>query len=445
MSIANQQHTEIAAKHGVNISDVQPQNKAQRRAKLIKILEQEDVPFQIQPDRKEKYLADFDNDVPFGTGTLNDRTVDLTQYANAQNYDQYTLEEHLSWACLISDQQQTKREFACREYLYGEETFEIGDNVIPDYYLLNARIYQQTQWQLATVNMIIPAELFFTCHSRRFFPVTTFMRPLGTDYLEEPDIGHDVAGHVATFTIPAVANLMKHHGDARDLIYSERNDKLALATNEEEVQRIKDWAEELLLYSGRIYWFTVEFGLVLQEGKVRDFGAGILSSPGETKYSIECDFSNRVLIDPSDDCDLIRLATTDYLISEYQKTYFVMESFDQLESITPERILAASKTAMQLPHYTWREIAPGDNVINVGSVVTSPNEKYFRLMANQPLDDCLTRCAIRNLRIMSKGFDQSKLSAFKIEPPKVPDAAIEFFKAAEQSGKISEIEAKLEG
>ena len=443
MSIANQQHNEIAAKHGVNISEVQPLTKEQRRAKLVKILEQQNVPFPITPERREKYLADFDNDVPFRVGTLSDLNVDLAEYANSQTYNAYTPEEHLSWACLISDQQQTKHEFACREYLYGEETFEIGDNVIPDYYLLNARIYQQTQWQLATVNMIIPAELFFTCHSNRFFPVTTFMRPLGTDYLEEPDIGHDVAGHVATFTIPAVANVMKHHGDARDLIYSERNDKLALATSEEEAQQIKDWAEELLLYSGRIYWFTVEFGLVLQDGKVRDFGAGILSSPGETKYSIESEESNRVLIDPSDDCDLIRLATTDYLISEFQKTYFVMESFDQLESITPERILDASKMAMELPHYTWREIVPGDNVINVGSIVTSPNEKYFRLMADQPLDECLTRCAIRNLRLFANGFDQSKLSAFKIQPPKIPETAIEFFKSAEKSGKIAEIESKL--
>jgi len=172
------------------------------------------------------------NDVAFGIGSLSGETVDLREFGNTQNYTAYTLEEHLSWACLIADQQHTKREFACEEYLEGEEVFEIGDSVIPDYYILNARIYQQTKWQLATVSMIIPAELFFTCHSLRFFPVTTFMRPLGVDYLEEPDIGHDVAGHVATFTIPAVADVMKHHGDARDMIYAERNEKIKAADSE---------------------------------------------------------------------------------------------------------------------------------------------------------------------------------------------------------------------
>ena len=444
MTVAEQKLTQIASQHGVQFDDVRPLGKDVRRQKLVAILERTDVPHPICPDRAKRYLDAFENDEPFSVGTLSELEVDLRDFENSQNYDQYTIEEHLSWACLIADQQQTKHKFACVEYLEGEETFEIGDVVIPDYYLLNARIYQQTQWQLATVNMIIPAELFFTCHSKRFFPVTTFMRPLGTDYLEEPDIGHDVAGHVATFTIPAVADVMKHHGDARDLIYSELNDKLALATTEAEAQEIRDWAEELLVYSGRIYWFTVEFGLVLQNGNVRDFGAGILSSPGETRYSIESDESNRVLIDPSDDDDLLRLATTDYLISEFQKTYFVMESFDQLESITPERILAASKLAMELPHFTWREIVPGDNTINVGSIVTSPNEKYFRLMSGQPLDDCLTRTAIRNLRMHANGFDTTKLKNFKVSPPTIPTSVIDWFKESEQNGKTQEIEAKLE-
>ena len=425
------------------MESVQKLSKNERRQKLVSILNNEDVPYPIPQEKAAEYLANFDNDIPFRVGSLSQLSVDLGEYANEQTYDSYEFEEHLSWACLIADQHKTKLEFACREYLVGEETFEIGDSVIPDYYLLNARIYQQTQWQLATVNMIIPAELFFTCHSRRFFPVTTFMRPLGTDYLEEPDIGHDVAGHVATFTIPAVANVMKHHGDARDMIYAERNSKLEKASNESEAQQIKDWAEELLLYSGRIYWFTVEFGLVMQDGDVRDFGAGILSSPGETRYSIESQHSNRVLIDPSDDGDLLRLATTDYLISEFQKTYFVMKSFDRLETITPERILDASKKAMQLPHYTWREIVPGDKVIHTGSVSTSPNEKYFRLMVGEPMDDCLTRTAIRNLRLCKEGIDSELLASFKIPPPPIPDSVMNHFNVDANWARIEQIEKDL--
>ena len=249
------------------------------------------------------------------------------------------------------------------------------------------------------------------------------MRPLGTDYLEEPDIGHDVAGHVATFTIPAVAQVMQHHGEARNLIYAERDEKIKSAGDDlAEIEAIKQEADDLLKYAGRIYWFTVEFGLVMQEGEVRDFGAGILSSPGETVYSVGSPEPNRILIDPSDDGDLLRIANTDYLISEFQKTYFICESFELLQSLTPERILAASKKAKSLPDFTWREIVPGDRVINVGSVATSPNEKYFRLMVDQPMDDCLKRTALANLAMYRRGISDELLGQFRA--PKVPESAI---------------------
>ncbi len=432
----------IAKRHGVDFESVKPLPKAQRLAKLREQLAKQDVRFPVDRQIADDYLQRYEANELFGVGGLSKHQVDLGEFANTQDYEAYTFQEHLSWACLVADQQATKHQYACREYLEGEELFEIGGSVIPDYYLLNARIYQQTAWQLATVNMIIPAELFFTCHSHRFFPVTTFMRALELDYLEEPDIGHDVAGHVATFTIPAVADVMVNHGKARDIIYAERNEKIKATNGDEvEIQKIKDWAEELLLYAGRLYWFTVEFGLVMQDESVRDFGAGILSSPGETKYSIASPESNRILIDPSCDYDLLRLATTDYLISEFQKTYFVMESFDLLASLTPDRIVNVSKLAMELPHYTWREIAPGDKVINVGRVMTSPDEKYIRLMANQSIDECLHRAAIRNLRITSGDFDRNLLSQFRVLPPEIPASVVEWFATAERENKVPEYQA----
>ncbi|MCH2183519.1 MAG: hypothetical protein MK108_16085, partial [Mariniblastus sp.] len=221
---------------------------------------------------------------------------------------------------------------------------------------------------------------------------------------------------------------MKNHGDARDLIYEERDRKLESAGDAETEERIRAEAEELLSYAGRIYWFTVEFGLVMQDGEVRDFGAGILSSPGETIYSIQSPKSNRILIDPSDDQDLLRLATTDYLISEYQKTYFVMSSFDQVQSLTAERILAASRRAMELPHFTWREIAPGDHVITIGQNAVTTNEKYLRLMMDLPLDECLTRAAIRNLQMHVAGLSDEQLNAFKVPPEPIPAEVIEWFR-----------------
>ena len=274
MPQTNQAHYQtMADQAGIDLSSVKPLSPDQRIEKLAATIALENVPYPIPKPLRQPYLDAARSGTQFSIGEFSGETVDLGQYSNSQNYEQYTFEEHLSWAVLVAEQQKTKHQFACREYLKGEALFEIGSSVIPDYYLLNARIYQQTAWQLATVSEIIPAELFFTCHSRRFFPVTTFMRPLGTDYLEEPDIGHDVAGHVATFTIPAVAQVMQHHGEARNLIYTERDEKIKSAgSNAAKIAEIKAEADELLKYAGRIYWFTVEFGLVRQDGEVRDFG-----------------------------------------------------------------------------------------------------------------------------------------------------------------------------
>lgn len=429
---------EIARQHDVDLAAVSPPDSLERKKMLRAVLDRTDVPFPIEPARAEAYWQLAVNDRPFRIGSLTDSTVDLAGFESEQVYDQLSLEDHLSWACLVADQRGTKHRYACREYLHGEELFEIGGFVIPDYYLLNARIYQQTGWQLAAVSEIIPAEVFFHCHSRRFFPVTTFMRPLGTDYLAEPDIGHDVAGHVATFTIPEVAQVMNNHGLANNLIHEEAEAAMANARTEKEREKIRANATELLLYAGRLYWFTVEFGLVQQENGLKVFGAGILSSPGETRFSVESPESNRVLINPADDRDLLRLATTDYLISEFQKTYFVMSDFAALTSLTPERILKTVHTAQRLPHHTWREIVPGDQVLNVGRGMTSPHEKYYRLLAGQPLDDCLRRAAIRNLRMTAAGcaVNDPESQSFLAALPPIPESLVAEFNRRDRLGEF---------
>ncbi|HMO13070.1 MAG TPA: hypothetical protein PKD64_08550 [Pirellulaceae bacterium] len=431
----------IALEHGVNIDDVIPPERSEWLGLLKAILQKRNVRFPIPPDVAVDYYRCAESGEPFGIGSLSGETVNLHHYANAQEYESLTLEDHVSWACLVHDQQATKRHFACKEYLQGEEMFEIGGMVIPNYYVLNARIFQQTGWQLATVSEIIPAEVFFHCHSHKFFPVTTFMRPLGTDYLEEPDIGHDVAGHVATFTIPQVAQVMNNHGLANDMIHREKTEKLNKTQDPQEIARIHEEANELLLYAGRLYWFTVEFGLVMQNGELKVFGAGILSSPGETKYSVDSPESNRVLIDPSLDWDLLRLATTDYLISEFQKTYFVMKDFETLTSLTPERILDVVHKAQRLPHHTWREVVPGDHVLNVGRCVTSSNEKYFRLLANQPLDQCMQRAAIRNLRLIRKGVKPASHAEreFLSRLPEFPDKILEEFAQRDRESEFNDL------
>ncbi len=199
--------------------------------------------------------------------------------------------------------------------------------------------------------------------------------------------------------------------------------------------RFKPKLTNFFFFAQRIYWFTVEFGLVLQGEEVRAFGAGILSSPGETMYSIDSNKPNRILIDPSNDHDLIRLATTDYLISEFQKTYFVMKCFSLLESLSPERIVWAARQAQRLPHFTWREIAPGDTVLQVGREYTSIQEKYLAWMADHPMDECLTRTAQRNLRMASRGcFDRLELAEFyRVAPPHIPIDALNLYRKRHSS------------
>ena len=164
MPQTNQAHYQtMADQAGIDLSSVKPLSPDQRIEKLAATIALENVPYPIPKPLRQPYLDAARSGTQFSIGEFSGETVDLGQYSNSQNYEQYTFEEHLSWAVLVAEQQKTKHQFACREYLKGEALFEIGSSVIPDYYLLNARIYQQTAWQLATVSEIIPAELFFTC------------------------------------------------------------------------------------------------------------------------------------------------------------------------------------------------------------------------------------------------------------------------------------------
>ena len=410
MSFSNSELESFAVKHGVTLDTVAPPNSEERHKALKQLLQNNDVPFPISQENAGPYLDNSHK--PFGIGTLSEENIDLGEYQNYQDYNSLTFEEHLSWACLIKDQKETKERYACKEYLQGEDSFPIKGTTIPDYHFLNARLYQQTGWQLATVSTIIPSSLFFHCHRHRFFPVTTMMRSLGTDYLEEPDIGHDLAGHIATFTIPQVAQVMNNHGVAHEWISEQMRKELISAKTQEESERVTSEAEQLLLYAGRIYWFTVEFGLVMQENEMVAFGAGILSSPGETPYSIESPKATRILIDPTSDRDLLRLAATDYLIDEYQKTYFVMKDFESLSSITPERILSVIEEAKHIPHLGWRDIVEGDNVINSGAEAMTPGEKFQKLSQGRPIDEASKRVALRNLELAESQPDE----AFALSP-----------------------------
>jgi hypothetical protein len=115
MTVTEHRLSEIASRHGVDINEVVPLTRQQRAEALAEIVCLQDVPFPITPERQKAYLQAFHDGIPFGVGTLTGDMVDLGQYSNFQHYGNYTIEEHLSWACLIADQQNTKHRFACRE------------------------------------------------------------------------------------------------------------------------------------------------------------------------------------------------------------------------------------------------------------------------------------------------------------------------------------------
>jgi len=403
MQLSTNDLNRIAKQYNVDVGKVRPLTFGQRNEALASILANDSVPFPIDSRKAKSYLAAAQSGIEFSVGALSDSTVDLGKYRYSQDYSVYDIEnEHLCWACLVRWQKQTKLEFACQEYIDGEKKFEISEDFLPDYYILNARIYQQTGWQLATVKEIIPADLFFTCHSNKYFPVTSFMRGLDEiSYLEKPDMGHDIAGHVATFTIPEVRLVMKNHGDARNLIFAERDTQLEGVVDQDKIQEINDWAESLLSIAGRIYWYTIEFGLVLDaEREVKAYGAGILSSPTETKFSISGDENfqpSKILLDPSNYQDLLRLAITDYQIREYQKTYFVIRSFELLASLTPERILM--------------------------------NEDPLDLQSENCSDYTIPITAVRNLRLRQQAG--AKPSRHRL--PEIPDSVIAWFEQNKSS------------
>lgn len=221
-----------------------------------------------------------------------------------QDYAKYTPEDFLVWKLLYERQMPQLPGAAVPEYIKGIERVRFVADRIPHFEETNALLRSYTGWELAVVPGLIPDNEFFELLSERKFPASTWLRKLSElDYLEEPDMFHDVFGHVPLLTNQHVVD------------YLQELSKIAL-------RYINDpWAIELL---SRIYWFTVEFGLIREKGNLLIYGAGILSSKGETWYSLH---------DPKParhPFNVEKILNTPYRKDQYQKEYFVLESFSQL-------------------------------------------------------------------------------------------------------------------
>jgi phenylalanine-4-hydroxylase len=220
----------------------------------------------------------------------------------------YSAEDQAVWRLLAERQSALAQKYACAEFLRGLETLGIG-HTIPDFEAVNAKLEPMTGWRIVGVPGLIPDEVFYDHLAHRRFPVTVWIRNRSElDYLVEPDLFHDFFGHVPLLTDPVFANYMQEYG-----------------------KRGVEAGPNVHLLA-RLYWFTVEFGLIRTKDGLKAYGAGILSSKKEVEHAIGGDGVERVPFDAH------RVMQTPYEIDRLQNTYFVLDDFSQLFDAAQTRV-----------------------------------------------------------------------------------------------------------
>lgn len=245
-----------------------------------------------------------------------------------QAWDSYTTEEHDIWRQLFDRQSHILVGRAVQEFLDGIDFLGIAGDGIPDFRRLNDALMARTGWQIVAVPGLVPDEVFFDHLANRRFPATAWIRTAEQmDYLQEPDVFHDVFGHVPLLANPVFGDYMAAYG---------RGGLKALRLG-------------ALHNLARLYWYTVEFGLIKSADGLRIYGSGIVSSKGESVYALDDPRPNRL------EFRLMRIMRTNYRIDDFQETYFVIDSFDQLFAET-----LPDFTGYYEELKTLSELAPGD-------------------------------------------------------------------------------------
>ncbi len=263
-----------------------------------------------------------------------------------QGWAAYTAEEHDVWRTLFERQRKVLPGRACAEFMDGVETLGMDESQIPRFEDLTEILKDKTGWSVVAVPGLVPDDVFFEMLARRIFPAGNFIRKRDQlDYLQEPDVFHDVFGHVPLLCDPIFADYMEAYGKGglRSLSFS----------------GLKNLA--------RLYWYTVEFGLIETAEGLRIYGAGIVSSAGESVFALEDPSPNRIGF------DLERLMTTDYKIDDYQQTYFVIRSFKELFDAT-----VGTDFAEIYPRVTERPALTVDAVTDADRILNRGTQAYAR-------------------------------------------------------------------
>ncbi len=273
----------------------------------------------------------FDRPPP---GARADWTID-------QNWEKFSDEEHGVWDILFARQVAMLPGRASERFLRGVDVLKLEQGGIPDFRTLNERLMAATGWQVVAVPGLVPDDVFFDHLANRRFVSGNFIRRADQlDYLQEPDVFHDVFGHVPMLADPVFADYMQAYGAGglRSLGFGALH-KLA-----------------------RLYWYTVEFGLIRENGALRIYGAGIVSSYGESVFALNDPSPNRIGF------DLMRVMRTQYRIDDFQQNYFVIDSFEQLLSDTRDADFApVYRDLERLDDIAIADILAGDDVITHGS------------------------------------------------------------------------------
>lgn len=278
-------------------------------------------------DRKtDHYTASHPNDLP-----------QAPDYTVHQPLHLYTEQDHQTWRTLYARQAQLLNGRACDEYLRGLQQLRMSHERVPDFNELNEILRAHTGWQIVAVNGLVPDEVFFDHLANRRFPCTWWMRrPEQMDYLQEPDCFHDVFGHVPLLINPVFADYMQAYGEGG----------------------LKAERLQVLPMLARLYWYTVEFGLIQTADGLRIYGAGIVSSKAESLYSLDSDVPHRVGF------DLRRILRTEYKIDDVQKTYFVIRDFAQLFDQTRADFTLIYDELKALPSFSADQIQVGDPIVS---------------------------------------------------------------------------------
>jgi len=250
-------------------------------------------------------------------GTKGAPLVVAAPYITEQRYEEYTAEQHAVWAELVRRRRPQLEAHACREYLDGYKFIGLEDDRLPNLSAISQRLKPRTGWSTTPVSGFLPSDAFFEMLDARMFPTTSWLRSRESlAYTPEPDIFHDVFGHVPMHAHKVFADFLQHYGSV--------------------CARIKD--ATTLERLGRLFWYTVEFGLIRERGSVKVYGSGVISSHGECTNVIEGGCKVK-------DFDLDEVLNTPVKVDRIHSLLFAIESFDQIYEAMHEaerRVLDAS-------------------------------------------------------------------------------------------------------